>query len=267
MTNRDELRALAQNTLDICDDGCYLYNKEKIVLPPLGRTWYYDNKFDYKKNIENKKIFESTEITVYEESTIDAIHRNANDKHLGILNFASARHAGGGFLNGAMAQEECLAYCSDLYDTQTCDIGKKYYENNATVKHHSYYNGMMMTENCFFRDSSFKLVKNPTCCMVITAPAVNMGQVRKFNEPEKSAKQTMKNRMRNILYLFIYHRCTNIILGAFGCGVFQNDPNDIARCWYELLVEEDLKKYFEKITFSILNSRTGDNITPFKKYF
>ena len=57
------------------------------------------------------------------------------------------------------------------------------------------------------------------------------------------------------------------MLGAFGCGVFQNDPNDIAKYWHELLIEEDLKKYFEKITFSILNSRSGDNITPFRKYF
>lgn len=267
MANREQLKLLAQETLDICDEGSYFYNREKIMLPPLGRTWYYDSKFDYKQNIKDKKIFETTKITVREESTIDAIHRNRNDMNLGILNFASARHAGGGFLNGAMAQEECLAYCSDLYDTQTCDIGQEYYKNNSTVKHHSYYNGMMMTENCFFRDSNFKLVKNPTSCMVITAPAVNMGQVRKFNEPEKSAKQTMKNRMRNILYLFIFHGCTNIVLGAFGCGVFQNDPNDIAKYWYELLIEEDLKKYFEQITFSILNSRSGDNITPFKKYF
>lgn len=267
MANREQLRALAQETLDICADGYYLYKQEKTNLPPLGRTWYYDNKFDYKRNLDNKKTFDKTEILVCEESTIDAIHRNANDENLGILNFASAHHAGGGFLNGAMAQEECLAYCSDLYDTQTCDIGQKYYKNNATVTHHSYYNGIMMTENCFFRDANFELVKIPTSCMVITAPAVNMGQVRKHNESEKSAKQTMKNRMRNILYLFIYHGCTNIVLGAFGCGVFQNNPNDIAKYWYELLIEEDLKKYFEKITFSILNSRSGDNITPFKKYF
>lgn len=267
MANREELKKLAQETLDISASGSYLYKKEEIILPPMGKTWYYDNKFDYKKGLEGKKSFEKTNILICEESTIDAIHRNAIDDNLGVLNFASARHAGGGFLNGAMAQEECLAYCSDLYDTQTRDIGQEYYKNNATVKHHSYYNGMMMTENCFFRDSKFNLIKNPTSCMVITAPAVNMGMVRKFNEPEKSAKQTMKNRMRNILYLFIYHGCTNIVLGAFGCGVFQNDPNDIAKYWHELLIEEDLKKYFKKITFSILNSRSGDNITPFKKYF
>lgn len=266
MANKEELKILAQETLDICDDGYYLYNKEKIDLPPFGRTWYYDNKFNYKKNLENKKTFDVTNISIVEESTIDAIHRNRGKK-LGVLNFASARHAGGGFLNGAMAQEECLAYCSDLFDTQTTDIGKKYYKNNATVNHHSYYDGMMITENCFFRDSKFNLVKTPTCCMVITAPAVNMGQVRKHNESELNAKQIMKNRMRNILYLFIFHGCTNIILGAFGCGVFQNDPYDIAKYWHELLIDEGLQKYFEEITFSILNSRSGDNISPFKKYF
>lgn len=266
MQNRDELRKLAQDTLKITAARKYLFGREEINIGKQGDTFYYDAKFDYKTYISNQPNFKSTEILVKEESTIDAIHRNKGSK-LGVLNFASARHAGGGFINGAMAQEECLAYCSDLYDTQTTMVGNRYYDNNNACKHHSYYNGIMITENCFFRDSHFRLVKTPTYCKVITAPAVNMGMVRKFGEPEKSAKHTMKNRMRNILYAFAMAGCTNIILGAFGCGVFKNDPEDIAKYWYELLIEEDMKKYFETITFSILNSRSGDNISPFKKYF
>ena len=78
----------------------------------------------------------------------------------------------------------------------------------------------------------------------------------------------MKNRMRKILYLFAYYNCTNIVLGAFGCGVFGNSPDDVAKYWYELLYEENLKSYFEYISFSILDKPGRiSNIDVFKNYF
>ena len=76
----------------------------------------------------------------------------------------------------------------------------------------------------------------------------------------------MKNRMRNVLYMFAYSGCTDIILGAWGCGVFKNNAEDIARNWKELLIDENLQKYFNSVTFTVLD-KTGNNISPFYKYF
>jgi hypothetical protein len=50
---------------------------------------------------------------------------------VGVLNFASARHPGGGFLKGANAQEESLARCTGLYACLTRQAVSGYYRANS----------------------------------------------------------------------------------------------------------------------------------------
>ena len=55
-----------------------------------------------------------------------------------------------------------------------------------------------------------------------------------------------------------------IILGAFGCGVFKNNPYTVAQIFNELLKKEGFEKYFEHITFAIYDkSRTKEVSTAF----
>ena len=54
--------------------------------------------------------------------------------------------------------------------------------------------------------------------------------------------------MEKILALFVKWGCTDLILGAYGCGVFRNDPEDVARFWQELL-EEGWSRRLERVTF------------------
>ena len=77
----------------------------------------------------------------------------------------------------------------------------------------------------------------------------------------------MKGRMRKILALFAAWGCTRLILGAYGCGVFRNDPEDVARFWQELL-EEGWGRLFGQVTFSILERPGRDgNTAPFCRRF
>lgn len=55
----------------------------------------------------------------------------------------------------------------------------------------------------------------------------------------------------------------NLVLGAFGCGVFGNDPNDIAQSFKTYLVDEEKRFYFESISFSII----GNDTTNFDAFF
>ena len=206
------------------------------------------------------------------EGTVDAIFRLAGGEVLcpkiGVLNFASAKNPGGGFLNGSVAQEECLALCSNLYQTQTTGQGPRYYEINRANRDPVYTDTMLIGDVTFFRTSDYALTEHSITCPVITAPAVNMGIVLRNGDSADRAKAVMKGRMRKVLALFARWGCTELVLGAYGCGVFRNDPEDVARFWQELLLEEGWGRLFEAVTFSILERPGRDgNIAPFRRRF
>jgi len=118
----------------------------------------------------------------------------------------------------------------------------------------------------FFRDGDFRLLAAPAKASVLTLPAVNMGQVRLKGEDVVQAKAVMKARMRLSLAIFASKQETHLILGAYGCGVFRNDPVEIAECWRELMVDEGYGRFFKEIVFAVMDNGVK-NITPFEERF
>ena len=155
-------------------------------------------------------------------TTIACILENAGKKLIA-LNFASARHPGGGYLTGANAQEESLCRASGLYYTLK-DVNE-FYAQNARHKLSDYTDGMIYSENVpVVRDDSGALLKTPVLCDFITSPAVNKGAV-KLPDSEVNAK--MKTRIEKIITLAVSKNPDLVILGAFGCGVFRNKREDV----------------------------------------
>jgi uncharacterized protein (TIGR02452 family) len=205
---------------------------------------------------------------ILNQSTVQAIQdMNGKGEHPAVLNFASAKNPGGGFLNGAMAQEEALAASSGLYNTQL--LQKTYYDINRTCGTMIYTDYAIYSPDVvFFRNSNFELLKMPITASILTLPAVNMGQVILKGEDASKAKIIMRNRMKLCLAIFAHKKDRNLILGAYGCGVFRNDPADVALWWKELLEEESYGRFFDKIVFAILdNTKTQSIISTFTDIF
>jgi uncharacterized protein (TIGR02452 family) len=57
-----------------------------------------------------------------------------------------------------------------------------------------------------------------------------------------------------------------IIVGAWGCGVFENNPEDIARYFEFHLKRGRFSNQFERVVFAI-KSKEERFITPFKNLF
>lgn len=250
--DRNKLKELAKETLDIVGAGQYKVNGKIVKLGYIEIGDLYTPEYLERIDVDRLDKFENTEIEIVNESTVDTIFR-LKDDNIGVLNFASAHHPGGGFQNGAMAQEEALAYCSNLFDTLE---GNEFYEIHSKVKSKMYTDNVIIGDVEFFRTGDFKLAEETKVVTVVTSAAVNMGQVLKHWESEEEAKKVMKNRMRKILKLMASEGCETVVLGAFGCGVFKNKPEDVANNWLELLVDEDMKKLFKKIVFAIYD-KTG----------
>ncbi|TMV48691.1 TIGR02452 family protein [Paenibacillus mesophilus] len=207
--------------------------------------------------------------SVANEATVKAVidFAEAGKKRVGVLNFASAKNPGGGFLNGAMAQEESLAASSGLYETQLRN--EIYYKANRACKSMMYTDHAIYSPDVvFFRDQRFDLISRPVTASVLTLPAVNYGQVLLKGEDSREAERVMKDRMRLVLAVFAHKGDKNLILGAYGCGVFRNDPLKVAGWWRELLQDEGLGLLFAEIHFAVLDtSKEGKCIRAFEKEF
>jgi uncharacterized protein (TIGR02452 family) len=76
----------------------------------------------------------------------------------------------------------------------------------------------------------------------------------------------MKNRIRKIIQVAIEHGNRILILGAFGCGVYENDPTMIAQIESELLVGERFRYYFDLIANPILSTGgSSQNFDAFQR--
>ena len=98
---------------------------------------------------------------------------------IGVLNFASAKKPGGGFINGAQAQEESIARSSTLYPSLTTREGKKFYTHYQADPNNAFYTHAMVYSPAvvLFRGDMGDL-KKPIDVDVLTSAAVNAGDVR-----------------------------------------------------------------------------------------
>lgn len=265
-------KAVARETLDILEKGYYICGDDRydlapsikysienseLITPEQGRQLL---KKDWQRNFTGN-------ITLSNCSTVDAIRSLAADgaEKIGVLNFASAKNPGGGFINGAMAQEESLAASSTLY--QTLLHHEQYYIENRNCGSMIYTNHAIYSPNIlFFRDSKFALTSPVSAC-VLTLPAVNMGQVVLKHEDKAAALSAMRERMDLALAIFAEKGNKTVILGAYGCGVFRNDPAQIAEWWNELL-KSKYQGCFESIYFAVLDtSKKATCYLPFADVF
>lgn len=179
------------------------------------------------------------DLHVYSETTFRTCQRWVADQGLenvACLNFASAKNPGGGFLGGSQAQEEALSRASGLYASLLTCPG--YYEFNRKSGTCLYSDHMIWSPGVpVIRDDADQLLPEPYTVSIITSPAVNAGCIRS-NEPQRIPEigGVMRVRARKVLALAVDQGVEYLVLGAWGCGVFANDPAEVATIFAELLL-------------------------------
>lgn len=265
-------KAVARETLQIMEQGYYVYEGRRIdIQPDMDASIRASSLITPKQGAELlEKHGKSGSTKTHHErvenlSTVDAIRKLAKEgkENIGVLNFASAKNPGGGFINGAMAQEESLAASSTLYRTLTAH--EEYYRKNRAQTSMMYTDHAIYSPDViFFRDGGFRLAADPVKASVLTLPAVNMGQVLLKGEDAAEAGRVMRRRMALALAVFAEQGAKNLILGAYGCGVFRNDPYQIAAWWKELLAES-VGSHFDSVFHAVLDrSKNADCIRAFE---
>ncbi|MEV7566476.1 TIGR02452 family protein [Streptomyces tanashiensis] len=200
-------------------------------------------------------------LTVTPESSLAAARRmTAADttRPVAVLNFASARNPGGGYLNGAQAQEEALCRASALHATLL--RAPAYYAHHRAERDALYTDRVIHSPRVpVFRDDRGTLLAEPFTVGFLTSPAPNAGVVRR-NTPELADRlpAALASRAERVLETAAAAGYRRLVLGAWGCGVFRNDPAEVAGTFRALLTGEGrFAGHFEEIVFAVLDRASG----------
>jgi uncharacterized protein (TIGR02452 family) len=268
--SRNHAARVAQETVEILAAGRYTNR--------AGQTVHVRHLLDaaklgtvaYPPDTALPTVVPSASPTAFEvenETTLEAARRlAAAGLRVVALNFASARHPGGGFLNGARAQEESLCRSSGLY---ACLSGHTMYSYHAPTPGGFYSNYAIYSPDVpVFRDDDGHLLDEPYLCAFITAPAVNAGVYLKDHKPQRVGvvRTEMAERVRKVLAIAAGNGHDAVVLGAWGCGVFKNDPEVIAELFREALVTRYMG-VFARVSFAVLDSSDRGTIRPFEQRF
>ncbi|GAB2945414.1 TIGR02452 family protein [Micromonospora polyrhachis] len=188
-------------------------------------------------------------IEVTRESTLMAARRLGGDA--ACLVFASAKNPGGGFLGGAKAQEESIARASALYPCLLA--APDFYTFHREQRDLRYSDRVIYSPDVpVFRDDKGNLLDQPYRTTFLAAAAPNLGAILR-NQPTHAADvpAVLHRRAWRILQVAAAHRHRTLVLGAWGCGVFRNDPTTVANAFAEALREVDR---FDRVVFAVYDN-------------
>lgn len=263
MDNRSRLREIFEDT-----ESWYKKNERlrNAVQASIASTKVYEEGYNFPEERESKRF--DTQIKVSRAKTFESARRLCGkypEARVAVHNFASATNPGGGVRKGSSAQEESLCRCSTLYPVlNTPELMERYY------RYHRNRQDVRYTDTCIYTpdiwiiktDSALpeRMPETDWCKVdVITCAAPNLraipynsmnpgtGKAIKMND--RDLLELHKKRARHMLQAASDQGAEILVLGAFGCGAFQNRPEIVARAYKETL--SDFKGKFREIEFAV----------------
>lgn len=210
-------------------------------------------------------------IEVTSEATQGAAQRLVLDEGVVdpvLLDFASAKNAGGGFITGARAQEEDLCRCSGLYP---CIRSQPvYFQANRANGSLLYTDHAIWAPRVpWFRSSDLRFLEQPYLASVIVSPAPNAGEVLARDAGAGPAiEAALRQRIDTVLAIARDAGHRTLVLGAWGCGVFRNDPHLVAAAFDDSLRRPAFAGAFDRVVFAVYDrSRDQTNLGAFRARF
>ena len=260
---RSRRAEIFQQTMRLVDSGEYVSEKNNCIQipdpePMMAGTVFYDKEF----TPDRKQNYDQMEISVQNN---DCVLAGQQLKQKGfdpaILNMASGRNPGGGVIHGAGAQEENLFRRSNLFKSmyQFAEYASMYNipksEDQYPLDFH--FGGIYTPDAFFFRGletDGYPLLDDPISLSVISVAAINLTG---HDLSVQDYLSTTRDKIRTIFRIGIDHGHDALVLSAFGCGAFGNDPYVMASLFLEVLHEPEFEKAFRKIVFAVIDDHNS----------
>jgi len=211
-----------------------------------------------KIECEKNRFENEAKIVVSKKRTFEASEPySKSGEKVAVLNFANSVYVGGGVVGGARAQEECLCRCSTLYDSiSSKKMAEEFYIPHRKVEPN--FEDFLANDDVIFTPN-VKVFKSDidlpellpenewydVDVLTCAAPCLNFeGSIS-----DEKLSELHKSRAEQILNVACTNKVDVLILGAFGCGAFANNPVVVANVYKKVL--ENYKHAFKTIEFAI----------------
>lgn len=265
---RDENIAVFKDTERLCKTNPKLSESVKKATASQKLILEGDNLSEQKKDIYK----DAAKVIVSGKRTYEAAAAY-KENHVAVHNFASASNPGGGVVNGASAQEECLCRCSGLYFCLNSPaIWDGFYKPHRDAHDPIHNDDIIYTPGVtvFKTDTASPQLMNESEWYdvdVITCAAPNLRNQpsNRYNSGDGNRQMMIKDKdllalhekkLRRILEVVLSEGCDTVILGAFGCGAFQNNPEVVALANKNVI--KDYLHAFKNIEFAVYCSPRDD---------
>lgn len=272
--------------IQIFEDTRYLYNTyptlKEAVERSLEKQLFVPESARVASHSGERRFEKEVTVVVSRRRSFEAAQRYAG-KNVCVLNFASASNPGGGVERGASAQEECLCRCSTLYASLSCQkMWDDFYRPHRRDRDPLHNDDCIYTPGVMvFKSDTSEPRKLPErmwySVNVLTCAAPNLraepgnrmnpGDGRRMASISNDELQRLhEKRMRRIMDVAVEQGTQVLILGAFGCGAFQNPPEVVAQAMKTVL--EEYNHCFETVEFAVYCSPRDDlNYQVFQEAF
>lgn len=210
-----------------------------------------------------------TQISVIDTDSVSAAFMCPSED-VAILDFASYKQPGGMFREGSRAQEECLCHTSDLYNILSSEkLLDAFYRPNIAEGKTFGLNGnrMIIVPKVLYMPSPQQKREFTT---IICAAPNKKAAMKYFNVTPDVCDGYMYDRINYMMQTLATVNVTDgllpvkintLILGAFGCGVFGNDPRYVAT-YFKYVIDNIVPNVFQNIIFAIPDN-TSENYRAF----
>lgn len=212
----------------------------------------------------------SCKVNVVREDCLLAAHRIQQQEKSTpcVLNMASDKSPGGGFLKGDGAQEETLFRRSNYYRSlgglETAYPSPEYPWKNAAT-------AVLTRKVTVFRgpqEQGYRFEEVPYVLDFIAVAAVRNPKTEIKNGLEALTPREASILRHKIQHMFVQlanlQQHQHLVLSALGCGAFHNPPHHVAMIFHDLL--QVYGPLFKSVTFAIIadhNSKGDVNLESF----
>ncbi len=275
---------ILRETMKAAEDGCYFVGDHQVKLAAsfneLKKVKLYTP--NQIAQLSEKEIPErntaSVRIVLRNQDTLEAafeLHqrRRETEKPVLVLNFANPRRPGGGIRSKPGTQEEHLCVKTTLLCSLETEEAWPFYQANLDCGTQTQTDTILYSPNTVvIRNSDRSLREDPFPIAVMTVSAPIASRMEPDELP--GLENILRSRIHGMIRTAIEEGYTRLVLGAWGCGNFGNDPELVAKLFRQVLTAHKTSDgtcfahYFEDILVAVFdNSAEQMRYQSFARFF